>query len=133
MFEEIVCEKACWKILGILKTTFFDYKRRYQAGLHRSIHGNTGNRKPCPHMVQAESTVMTLVRDHVDRPPVSMKDIGRGQKDVHLFFPPPLSWTVVQEEANSVSDPTLIANPSWDCPLRMSMMSCWTSSTLWSY
>jgi hypothetical protein len=127
MFEETVCEKACWKILGILKTTFFDYKRRYQAGLHRSIHGNTGTRKPRPHTVQAEGTVMTLVRDHADRPPVPMKGIGRSRKDVHLFFPPPLSWTVVQEAANSVSDSTLIANPSWNCPLRMSKLSCWTS------
>jgi hypothetical protein len=132
MFEEIVCEKACWKILGISKTTFFDYKRRYQVGLHRSIHGNTGIRKPRPHTVQAEGTVMTLVRDHADRPPVPMKGIGRGRKDVHLFFLPPLSWTVVREAANSVSDFTLIANPSWNCPLRVSKLSCWTSSAAWS-
>jgi hypothetical protein len=27
MFKETVFEKACWKILGISMTTFFDYKR----------------------------------------------------------------------------------------------------------
>jgi hypothetical protein len=132
-FEETVCEKACWKILGILKTTFFYYKRRYQAGLHRSIHGNTGTRKPRLHTVQAEGMVMTLVRDHADRPPVPIKGIGRGWKDVHLFFPPPLSWTVVREAANSMSDSTLITNPSWNCRLGVSKMSCWMSSALWSF
>jgi hypothetical protein len=132
MFEEIVCEKACWKILGISKTTFFDYKRRYQAGLHKSIHGNTGTRKPRPHTVQAEGMAMILVRDHANRPPVLMKGTGRGRKDVHLFFPPPLSWTVVREAANSVTDSTLIANPSWNYLLCMPKISCWTSSAAWS-
>jgi hypothetical protein len=61
MFEEMICEKTSWKILAISKTTFFDYKRWYQAGLHTSVHGNTSSCKLCPHTVQAESTLITLV------------------------------------------------------------------------
>jgi hypothetical protein len=76
---------------------------------------------------------MTLVRDHADRPPVPMKGIGRSWKDVHLFFLPPLSWTIVREAANFVSDSTLITNPLWICPLCVSKMSCWMSSASGSF
>ena len=98
-----VCETACWKILGIGRATFYDYKRRYRRGIRSGRHGNTGQVKRRPATVQAEGTVLSIVNDTCDvMPATRMKGIGDGQQDVQKYLPVAFTWEVVRKKVNNV-------------------------------
>ena len=98
-----VCETAWWQIHGISRATYLEWKRQARLGYINSTHGNQGMKRPRPHTIQAEGTIMAIVRQNADLMPTQMKGIGRKRQDIRKVLPSPWNWKAIHEESNRVS------------------------------
>lgn len=98
-----VCETAWWQIHGLSRATYMEWKRQARHGYLNSTHGNQGIKRPRLHTIQAEGTIMAIVRQNADLMPNQMKGIGGKRQDVRKVMPAPCNWKAMLEESNRVS------------------------------
>ena len=83
------------------------WKRQARQSYLNSCHGNQSMKRLRSHTVQAERTIMAIVRQNVDLMPNQMKGIGEKRQDIRKVLPAPCNWKHMLEESNRVSCPKL--------------------------
>ena len=95
-----VCPKAWTTIMGLHKSSYYQYKADALVGKRAEQHGNQGTKKPWTHTLQGTAILRTLLESTTDHMP-HKSWTEDGEKVVAMSLPSSFHWNSTLSEINS--------------------------------